>query len=97
MNFKIGDKICFGTESFGKKIHRRGTVVEEHPKYYVIEVAVPAHKDSTEKTRTFRETIHKCSDMRAFAYMKGQYDGKVCPEEKLLRRYQSEKSLTLCR
>lgn len=96
MNFKIGDKICYETESFGEIIHRRGTIVEDHGKYYVAEVTVPAHKDSTEKTRTFRETIHKNSDMKAFAYMQGGYNNrKACPEARLLRRVQSERNLTL--
>ena len=96
MNFKIGDKVCYETESFGEIIHRRGTVVEDQEKYCVVEVTVPAHKDSTEKARTFRETIHKNSDMKAFAYIQGGYDNrKACPEARLLRRVQSERNLTL--
>ena len=96
MNFKIGDKVCYETESFGEIIHRRGTVIKDHEDFYTVEVKTPAHKDSTEKTRTFRETLHKRSDMKAFAYIQGGYDNrKACPEARLLRQVQSERNLTL--
>ena len=64
MEIKIGSKIYYEIESFGNIVRRKGVVVEEYPSFYVVEIELPAHPKSLEKTRRFRETIHKNSCMR---------------------------------
>lgn len=69
MKIVVGNKICYEVKFEKYIVRRKGIVKEEYPDFYVVEVTVPAHKDSYEKTRTFKEAINKKTDMRVFSYI----------------------------